>query len=251
MEKTETKMPVERKQYTLTQRPQLIDLNQSYKNFRLQFQVVCKNPETQFQAVVLTQEQLDTLNTLSDTEMKIARGKIGGTIVADNDKYQNYFLVLKNYGETEIEVEVMTVLDEIPPSSKPQVADPDEKNTSSGPVNTEPESIPSAPQPSPSPSPVIQKRSFFRSPLFWGLLLLLVVLGGVWYYHRYLVSSPKSIDTLSTVTATTTLVETKEGGSGESIHEAAASAVPVAVTTTKKRSNTKHQQLYNKLQEIA
>lgn len=80
--------------YPLTKRPQLIDLNGENVNFKLNFNVKSINPEHEFHAIVLTQEQLDSVD-INKIEMKHAKGKINGNIIANNNKYQNYFLVLK------------------------------------------------------------------------------------------------------------------------------------------------------------
>jgi hypothetical protein len=100
--------------YPLTKRPQLIDLNGEHVNFRLEFQVKAVKPENEFQAIVLTQDQLDSVD-LNKIEMKQAKGKINGNITANNNKYQNYFLVLKKKEEfPDHEVEVNIHLDQIP-----------------------------------------------------------------------------------------------------------------------------------------
>jgi hypothetical protein len=82
------------KTYPLTKRPQLIDLNGELVNFKLDFLVESQIPTKEFLALVLTQEQLDSVN-INKIEMKTAQGKISGNITANNNKYQNYFLVLK------------------------------------------------------------------------------------------------------------------------------------------------------------
>jgi len=112
-------MVLEKQKYLLSSRPQLIDLNKNFKNFRLQFQVTAIDPTQEFQALVMNQEQLDTNTDLNAIEMKIAKGKIGGNIVADNDKYQNYFLILKKSPKdsetnTTVEVELTKNIEEVP-----------------------------------------------------------------------------------------------------------------------------------------
>jgi hypothetical protein len=99
--------------YPLTKRPQLIDLNGENVNFKLDFQVKAINPEHEFQAIVLTQEQLDSTD-INKIEMKQAKGVISGNIVANNNKYQNYFLVLKKTDNTpEFNVQVDIVLEPV------------------------------------------------------------------------------------------------------------------------------------------
>ena len=109
-------MVLEKQIYELGSRPQLIDLNKNYKKFRLQFQVVSVELNEEFQALVMNQEQVENTPDLNKIEMKIAQGKIGGNIVADNDKYQNYYLVMRNSvkaPDKTVKVEVTKNIEEI------------------------------------------------------------------------------------------------------------------------------------------
>lgn len=105
--------------YPLTKRPQLIDLNGENVNFKLDFTVQSLDPTNEFNAIVLTQDQLDTMD-LNKIEMKSAKGKISGNILANNDKYKNYFLVLKrkeNDASPDFQVEVNIDIQSVSPAT--------------------------------------------------------------------------------------------------------------------------------------
>lgn len=96
----------------LTPRHQLIDLNKNLKNFKLEFNVKSLTNKD-FDAVVMRQSELNDYDKLENIEMKNAPGKIGGTIIADNDKYENYFIILKSSEPNS--VEISKVVEEIEP----------------------------------------------------------------------------------------------------------------------------------------
>jgi len=244
-------MPATRQKYVLAQRHQLIDLNKTFKNFKLQFQVVSTDPAKEFHAVVLTQEQLDAAD-LGTIEMKVAKGRIGGTIVADNDKYQNYFLVLKSIQpQDNIEVEVSTSIDEVEPKSK------QEEEYSSPPEEATPSPI------TPTPAPVQEKSSLqalLGSTWFW--VAVAVLAAGVYYYF-YMYKPSLLSATTPTLLAETPVelpVEIENVVAAATTPFVAAAVAPfetdVPVTTTtkttsKKAAVFKQQKLYNKLTEIA
>lgn len=82
----------------ITKKPQLINLNDSEKNFEIKFKVVSEN-EDEFLAIVLNKEDLDKYSDLDEVEMKKSPGIIKGTLQCNEDKTENYFLVLKKEGE--------------------------------------------------------------------------------------------------------------------------------------------------------
>ncbi len=88
--------------YQLSSIKQLIDLNGEAVNFNLDFEVKATNGET-FQALVVTQETLDSNQTLN---YQTANGSISGSINSDKGHYQNYFLVLRADQPTEVTVSV-------------------------------------------------------------------------------------------------------------------------------------------------
>lgn len=96
------------KKYNISNIKQLIDLNGPLVNFLLNFKVTSVSNET-FDAVVMTQEMLDTSSTI---EYQKAEGQISGQIKNDNGVYNNYFLILKS--DKPMEVEVFSDLQEIP-----------------------------------------------------------------------------------------------------------------------------------------
>ena len=82
----------------ITKKPQLINLNDSEKNFEIKFKVVSENEE-EFLAIVLNKEDLDKYSDLDEVEMKKSPGIIKGTLQCNEDKTENYFLVVKKEGE--------------------------------------------------------------------------------------------------------------------------------------------------------
>jgi hypothetical protein len=79
----------------------------------LNFKVVSLSNEP-FDAVVMTQEMLDTSDNI---EYQKAEGQISGQIKNDNGVYSNYFLILKS--DKPLEVEVVSEIQEIPLVSTP------------------------------------------------------------------------------------------------------------------------------------
>ena len=108
-------MSKEKVSYELNERHQLLDLNQKLVNFKLEFKVESEPQGQEFYAIVMNQNQINEYEKLDQIEMKSAPGKIGGTIVADNNKYQNYFLILKAKDKTPTKVVVSTDIQEIEP----------------------------------------------------------------------------------------------------------------------------------------
>ena len=82
----------------ITKKAQLIDLNDSNKNFEIKFKVVAEN-EQEFLAIVMNKEDLDKFSDLDEVEMKKSPGIIKGTLQCNDDKRENYFLVVKKEGE--------------------------------------------------------------------------------------------------------------------------------------------------------
>lgn len=229
--------------YPLTKRPQLIDLNGENVNFKLDFQVKSINPEHEFNAIVLTQEQLDSVD-INKIEMKNAKGKINGNIVANNNKYQNYFLVLKklNASTPDFNVQVDIALEPVEAVEQPQGME-----STSAPEET----ITTEQQPIPQPvqQPV---QPFYRKPWF-AVFVLLVLLGvGFLIYNCAILKKPllfwnKTPKSTSVVQPILTAPGTV----------AQASAPVQAATPTKLTpipsipESTVENNLYKKLQEIA
>jgi len=214
------KMPpvVNKQKYLLSLRHQLIDLNKSFKNFKLQFQVISSAEGKEFHAIVLNQEQLDTISDLNSVEMKMAKGKIGGTIVADNNKYQNYFLILRAVSEQDsVEVEVTTSLEEIEPkvstgappgstSSEGSTTGTEDPSLLSTPVASSPSTTsPSSSDTNPTTGSTFSWRRVVRSPLFW--LVVIVILGALayLYYTQYYLPRLAPVSTVVPPLGTETL----------------------------------------------
>jgi hypothetical protein len=102
----------------LSKRHQLVDLNKKLVNFKLDFNVVSLN-DSEFEAVVINQTDMNKFDNLDTIEMKTAPKKISGNIIADNNNYENYFLILRsNEPQT---VEIKTMIEEIPPKEEEPV----------------------------------------------------------------------------------------------------------------------------------
>lgn len=112
--------------YSLNQRHQLIDLNKENTNFALTFDVVSKKGDepidAEFEALVITQEQLDALPSLNSLVMKKTTNRIGGNITSEDDTYQNHFLVLR--ADKPVDVDVHIDLRKIPPKPKQPTKEP-------------------------------------------------------------------------------------------------------------------------------
>ena len=99
----------------------------TYKRWRgrKEFQAESTPNGQDFLAVVMNQNDLNNYNKLDDIQMKVAPGKIGGTIVADNNKYVNYFLLLKSKESAPVKVNVTTTIEDIEPNIETQTAQND------------------------------------------------------------------------------------------------------------------------------
>jgi len=95
-------MVITTKTYKLSKIKQLIDLNGDTVNFDLTFSAKSSDG-SKFDALVVSQDQLDSGEPL---EYKKADGSISGSIVADKDVYQNYFLLLKSDNPVDCEVKI-------------------------------------------------------------------------------------------------------------------------------------------------
>jgi hypothetical protein len=104
--------------FELTDRHQLIDLNKEKVNFKVVFSVVSDPVGEEFKAIVMNQNDLNNYAKLDDIQMKVAPGKIGGTIVADNNTYQNYFLILKSIENKKTKVQVQYNIEDVQPQEE-------------------------------------------------------------------------------------------------------------------------------------
>lgn len=88
--------------YQLSPIQQLVNLNGDAVNFKLAFKATGP-PDKEYQAVVVSQQQLDSGK---DIEYKKVKGSIGGEMVSDKDTYSNYFLALRSEEPLEVVVEI-------------------------------------------------------------------------------------------------------------------------------------------------
>lgn len=117
----------------ITKKPQLINLNDSEKNFEIKFKVVSEN-EDEFLAIVLNKEDLDKYSDLDEVEMKKSPGIIKGTLQCNENKTENYFLVLKKEGEpckasVEIDLNEIEKIEEIDQFASSQQQQPVKDNS--------------------------------------------------------------------------------------------------------------------------
>lgn len=95
-----------RSRLTLERRHQLIDLNKEYVNFDISFECRAVDATKNFEVIVVNQEQLNTIDLTNLTMKETKGGYISGNIIADEDKYQNYFLIMRSITEDPIEVDL-------------------------------------------------------------------------------------------------------------------------------------------------
>lgn len=93
------------KTYTLGKIKQLIDLNGDSINFNINFRVTAKDSSIPFNILVVDQTTLDNTPRLNYKE--VVKGVISGTITADKNVYQNYFLILKSEIPCQVDVEII------------------------------------------------------------------------------------------------------------------------------------------------
>lgn len=107
-----------RSRLTLEKRHQLIDLNKEYVNFDIMFECRAVDATKDFEIIVVNQEQLNTIDLTNLTMKRTKGGYISGNIVADEDKYQNYFLILRSATDEPVDVDLDIKIKQI--ESKPQ-----------------------------------------------------------------------------------------------------------------------------------
>lgn len=137
-----------RSRLTLEKRHQLIDLNKEYVNFDITFECKAVDATKDFEIIVVNQEQLNTVDLTNLTMKRTKGGYISGNIIADEDKYQNYFLILRSAMEEPVEVDMEIKIrpiepkatgfqqTDIPPYEQPHVSMEDMAMTPHCPVAT-------------------------------------------------------------------------------------------------------------------
>jgi len=161
-------MASENKTYNLGPIKQLVDLNGSSVNFRLQFTVKSLDG-VPFDMLVVDQKTLDSDGVL---EYKQVKDSLSGEITSDSGVYQNYFLVLK--AAKPCKVQVTYTKEEIAARPVEQALVPLSSSESLGSL-IEPVSLPQAPGAN-------------KSGINWKKILLLglviaVGVGLLWYFY--------------------------------------------------------------------
>ena len=160
---------------TLENRHQLIDLNKEYVNFDITFECRSVDATKDFEIIVVNQEQLNTIDLTNLTMKMTKNGYISGNIIADEDKYQNYFLILKSPTEGSIEVDLEIRIKQIEPKQQQHADFPQSQPM---PPDVMPGSLPddSLLMPCQSPEPVRQTHLIFM------VIGLLIIGGAIGYY---------------------------------------------------------------------
>ena len=135
--------------YSVSNIKQLIDLNGDSTNFECNFKITSQNKEP-FDMVVMDQTTLDATPTL---EYQHADGEISGILAQNENKYRNFFIVLRSEKPCICEVEI------------------DKKVL---PIRVEP------------PKPIVQNRSLDYNNLFYIAIAVIAVGVIVYYGYNYL-----------------------------------------------------------------
>lgn len=114
----------EKTRLTLEKRHQLIDLNKEYVNFDIAFECRAVDATNDFEIIVVTQEQLNTVDITNLTMKRTKGGYISGNIIADEDKYQNYFLIMRSATGEPTEVDLEIRIKPIEPRTMPEQQPP-------------------------------------------------------------------------------------------------------------------------------
>lgn len=182
-----------RTRMVLQPRHQLVDLNKEYMNCEITFECKAADATKDFEIIVVNQDQLDTVD-LSSLEMKRTRGGfVSGNIVADENRQQNYFLVLKSVNDEPVEVDVNIILNSIEP-------DPNKISVPQDAVVHTDNAVPYVP-------PVIVKKAWYavlrEKPvyLFIVVVVILLIVGGVYYLYKRSSKSSDDKDDTSSVSA--------------------------------------------------
>lgn len=104
-----------RTRLSIVPRHQLIDLNKEYINFEILFECRCADASKDFEMLVINQDQLNTIDLSNLVMKKTKGGYISGNIVADEDRYQNYFLVVR--ADDPVEADLDITIRPIPPKT--------------------------------------------------------------------------------------------------------------------------------------
>lgn len=89
--------------YKIDHIPKLIDLNGECINFDIKFQLSCDDSNINYSMCVVEQSKLDSGKELT---YKTIKGDIEGTVKNTNNRFTNYFLVIKSDSECNIMVDI-------------------------------------------------------------------------------------------------------------------------------------------------
>ena len=178
---------------TLEKRHQLIDLNKEYVNFDITFECRAVDATKDFEIIVVNQEQLNTID-LTNLTMKLTKnGYISGNIIADEDKYQNYFLILRAPTEEPIEVDLEIRIKQIDARQQVETPQfPQSQAMAPPPLADQPPYFDNSLLPCQSSQPGVQ-----RTHLIFMVVGLLIIGGAIGYY--FWKNSKKSDSPLLTV----------------------------------------------------
>ena len=162
---------------TLEKRHQLIDLNKEYVNFDITFECRAVDATKDFEIIVVNQEQLNTID-LTNLTMKLTKnGYISGNIIADEDKYQNYFLILRAPTDEPIEVDLEIRIKQIEAKQQAEMPQfPQSQPMAPPPLADHPPFIDDPMLPCQSSQPVQ------RTHLIFMVVGLLIIGGAIGYY---------------------------------------------------------------------
>jgi hypothetical protein len=168
----------------LEKRHQLIDLNKEYVNFEIFFECRSADATKDFEMIVINQEQLNTIDLTNLVMKKTKGGYISGNIIADEDKYQNYFLVIRAVQEDDPhDVDLDITLKPIPPNTEKMNTPPS------------PPALPIQPQPIPA-TPIDNKKGCESKTTMYILIavlavIVLIILGYILYTRTYCTTAGK------------------------------------------------------------
>jgi hypothetical protein len=141
---------------------------------------------------VVNQEQLNTID-LTNLTMKLTKnGYISGNIIADEDKYQNYFLILRAPTEEPIEVDLEIRIKQIDAKQHVDAPQFPQSQPMAPPLADHPPYFDDALLPCQSSQPAVQ-----RTHLIFMVVGLLIIGGAIGYY--FWKNSKKSDSPLLTV----------------------------------------------------
>jgi len=87
---------------TLASQKQLVDLNEDRTLFDIEVAVKAEDPNEQFEAVILSQTELDS----GEVNYQVHQGAMEARLVNDKNLYQNYFLCMRGTKGKKVNIEI-------------------------------------------------------------------------------------------------------------------------------------------------